>query len=686
MISRRLLLVGAGAAIFFAADVHAQSTHITPQTAPSVVLTAPQANEVISESLTPTILLQATVSTADAPISQVIFYVCPSVGTSCTQPATIAATLTASPYEYAWTPPRTVSQTSLSLSFAIWATAVNALSQASSSAIVPITVIQPPPAPSISLVAPKNDSGFVTPASPVLYATASPGSTNPPSTLTMVEFFDGDTLIGSVSQPNATPSGYALTWFSAPVGIHLISARATDSLGYSTFSTPIVVYIIGPDPAPLVGLGSPATGQVFAPTEHDSALGDGEQCVGHHTARRIRRRGSCAGNNLLASLCGKLGEPAAGKLRRGRDGVRRHRRRRDFFGGVHPGAARATASGRRRDRACIGVHRAVRAAAAARGDRDRSGRATSAASISMRDRACWEAWPRLLINTRGRTQPRAPKPFWPKHSIFKATSASSAAVPVTIVGNAPPTVTLTSPTGGAQFTAPATIALAATATDSDGSVAKVEFFAGATKVGTATAAPFTASWSNVNAGSYTLTAVATDNIGATTTSAAVAISVSAPAPSVTLSTPQSGATFAVGQSILITAQASSPGQSIGRVEFYGDGALISGTNVAGAPAAINVNLSWNTATAGQHTLYAKVITTNQASAISPSVSISVSDLSVSITEPSSGQIYLAPAQVRIAASASSSGSQVSRIEFYGDEVAVGDCDCTALCAELERSR
>jgi hypothetical protein len=230
---------------------------------------------------------------------------------------------------------------------------------------------------------------------------------------------------------------------------------------------------------------------------------------------------------------------------------------------------------------------------------------------------------------------------------------------------------LTSPMGAAQFTAPATISLAATATDSDGSVAKVEFFAGAAKVGTATAPPFTASWSNVNAGSYTLTAVATDNIGATATSAAVPISVSALAPTVTLSAPQSGATFAVGQSILITAQASSPGRSISRVEFYSAGALISGTDVAGAPTAINVNLSWNTATAGQHSLYAKVITTDQASAISASVGISVSDLSVSITEPSSGQIYLAPAQIRIAASVSSSGSQVSRIEFYGDDALLG---------------
>jgi hypothetical protein len=96
--------------------------------------------------------------------------------------------------------------------------------------------------------------------------------------------------------------------------------------------------------------------------------------------------------------------------------------------------------------------------------------------------------------------------------------------------NTPPTVTLTSPANGATFTAPATLTLTATASDSDGTIANVRFFAGATLVGTDTSAPFSVPWSNVAAGSYSLTAVATDNGNATTTSAAVPITVNA-APS-----------------------------------------------------------------------------------------------------------------------------------------------------------
>jgi len=53
----------------------------------------------------------------------------------------------------------------------------------------------------------------------------------------------------------------------------------------------------------------------------------------------------------------------------------------------------------------------------------------------------------------------------------------------------------------------------ATAADSDGTVAKVEFYDGATLIGRALAAPYGATLASAPAGSHTLTAVATDNWG-----------------------------------------------------------------------------------------------------------------------------------------------------------------------------
>jgi hypothetical protein len=100
------------------------------------------------------------------------------------------------------------------------------------------------------------------------------------------------------------------------------------------------------------------------------------------------------------------------------------------------------------------------------------------------------------------------------------------------LGSTPPIVSLTAPGNGASYTAPASIALAANATDSDG-VAKVEFYetpaqGQPTLIGQAlTTAPYQITWTNAPAGTYTLTAKAYDTLGATATSAAVQVTVSA---------------------------------------------------------------------------------------------------------------------------------------------------------------
>lgn len=96
--------------------------------------------------------------------------------------------------------------------------------------------------------------------------------------------------------------------------------------------------------------------------------------------------------------------------------------------------------------------------------------------------------------------------------------------------NQPPAVAITSPADGATFTAPASITITATASDPDGTVAQVEFHADGTPLGTDNAAPYGISWTNVAAGSYTLTARATDNAGGATTSAPIRITVTNPPP------------------------------------------------------------------------------------------------------------------------------------------------------------
>ncbi len=96
-------------------------------------------------------------------------------------------------------------------------------------------------------------------------------------------------------------------------------------------------------------------------------------------------------------------------------------------------------------------------------------------------------------------------------------------------GNAPPTVTLQSPTGG-PWTAPATVGLSATANDSDGTISRVRFYNGSNLIGTSTntSNPYTFDWMNVPVGTYSITAKATDDANATTSSVPLTLTVLPP--------------------------------------------------------------------------------------------------------------------------------------------------------------
>jgi hypothetical protein len=83
-------------------------------------------------------------------------------------------------------------------------------------------------------------------------------------------------------------------------------------------------------------------------------------------------------------------------------------------------------------------------------------------------------------------------------------------------GNKAPAVSFINPHDGDQQAYPGHYVVRVNASDSDGKVAKVEFFANGRLFETTTEAPFSAPWVNVAPGDYTLTARVTDDDGATT--------------------------------------------------------------------------------------------------------------------------------------------------------------------------
>jgi chitinase len=108
-------------------------------------------------------------------------------------------------------------------------------------------------------------------------------------------------------------------------------------------------------------------------------------------------------------------------------------------------------------------------------------------------------------------------------------TATSAAATISVQSSANqlPTVALTAPVAGASITAPATVALTATASDPEGRMARVEFYVGATLIGTDTTSPYAASWSASAAGTYAIKAIAFDADGGSRTSTIVNVTVTA---------------------------------------------------------------------------------------------------------------------------------------------------------------
>lgn len=84
--------------------------------------------------------------------------------------------------------------------------------------------------------------------------------------------------------------------------------------------------------------------------------------------------------------------------------------------------------------------------------------------------------------------------------------------------NIGPTANITAPSNNENFYSGEDITITVDASDSDGSIAKVEFFNRTTKLGEDTSSPYSYTWSNAPEGDHILYAKATDNEGAYATS------------------------------------------------------------------------------------------------------------------------------------------------------------------------
>ncbi|MFN8416335.1 MAG: sugar-binding protein [Cytophagaceae bacterium] len=176
---------------------------------------------------------------------------------------------------------------------------------------------------------------------------------------------------------------------------------------------------------------------------------------------------------------------------------------------------------------------------------------------------------------------------------------------VSVVNANAPLVSMISPTNNGTAVAPATIILEAQATDSDGSITKVEFYQNNVKVGEGTGTTsYQYTLTNVAQGSYTFYAVATDNSGLQTTSASVNFTVGAnQSPTVntftaTYNQPTPGSSST--GSIDINVNAQDPEGGALTVEIYDGTTLL--TTLTSAP----YTYTYNNPSVGTHDIVVKV--------------------------------------------------------------------------------
>jgi len=249
------------------------------------------------------------------------------------------------------------------------------------------------------------------------------------------------------------------------------------------------------------------------------------------------------------------------------------------------------------------------------------------------------------------------------YSIYAVATDASGLVATSSVVNftisyVPPTVSLTSPAAGASLPAYSSIPLSASAASADGTVTNVAFYQGATLLGNVTSAPFNYAWLNASAGSYNLTAQATDSHGLTATSSVVSITVTN-GFGISLTSPANNANYLPDSSVPLAANAFESGGSITNVEFYANGADLGG--VISAP----YSLAWPNVSAGNYALTAVASDAAGNSTTSSVVNITVHvPPTISLTAPASGASYVAPASLTLSATASDSDGTITNVAFY----------------------
>jgi hypothetical protein len=555
------------------------------------------------------------------------------------------------PYNFTWTPAGTGA-------VALTATATDSLGNQTTSAVVNVTVAgQSASAPTVAITSPVGGASLPVGVASIITANAADSD----GTIASVEFFANGVSLGV-----KTAFPFNATFTPSVPGNYVLTARATDNGGNIATSAAVTVNVSGGS-APSVSLTAPANGTSVGVNTPQTITASATSPSGVITSVQFFVNGV----SLLIDTSFPYSAPWTPTAL-----------------GTYSLTARATDNlGNITDSAPIVITAAASAPPTVSVTNPVTGSSYTVGtalnlSADAVDPDGTVASVQFFVNgvVQGSAVTTAPyRTTWTAASagVYLITAlatdntgnvTTSAAVTVTIGSNAAPTITLTSPSAG-SYALGNQVLIAASAADSDGSIANVQFFANGLSIGTVTTAPFNFSWRPTVAGTYRLTAIATDNVGNSTTSAPVTITVTAAgAPSATITNPVAGSAFLTGNTIPITATTSGGNGPIAQVQFFVNGVSLSTDSTSPYTA------TWTPAAPGTYNLLA--VATDSAGISSNATPITIlitgnQPPSVAITNPTSGTSVNAGTIVNLVASASDVDGTVASVRFLANGNAVG---------------
>ena len=205
--------------------------------------------------------------------------------------------------------------------------------------------------------------------------------------------------------------------------------------------------------------------------------------------------------------------------------------------------------------------------------------------------------------------------------MIPAVPVASTSANVTVTNVTLPSIALTAPANGTSYAAPASVSLAATVTANGHTITKVQLYNGVTLLAEDASAPYSLVWTNVSAGSYSLSAKAVYDSGSTVASTSANVTVTnVTLPSIALTAPANGASYAAPASVSLAATVTANGHTITKVRFY------NGVTLLAEDASAPYSLVWTNVSAGSYSLSASLVYDAGSTLASSPASITVTGL------------------------------------------------------------